>query len=298
MNSAGIIFDIIQCLIERCFQYSTNDVRHCYKLIKQHIYDEEVEKVILILHSQGAIEGSMIMDWLLAEIPSHRLKQLEVYTFGNAANHFNNPLDSDEVKDKNTLCNARIGHIEHFANSKDFVSLWGILHFMRMAEKEGLLRGYENRFRGQLFMRPGGGHQFNQHYLSNVFPLMKKQGAWEVRKLQDDDFMSMKVVNMSNYPMSTTSKPAKRALKSKGPEPVMPDKDGIVGSGPFILDQDGRVGIQLKVYEMSRLWDYRNGGLLTKEKEKKSSAKCKCKCGEAKSGELVPPIPIDDDGRL
>jgi hypothetical protein len=33
----------------------------------------------------------MVIDWLLQELPQDLLCKLEVYTFGNAANHFNNP---------------------------------------------------------------------------------------------------------------------------------------------------------------------------------------------------------------
>lgn len=33
----------------------------------------------------------MILDWLLQELPQDLLSKLEIYTFGNAANHFNNP---------------------------------------------------------------------------------------------------------------------------------------------------------------------------------------------------------------
>jgi hypothetical protein len=33
----------------------------------------------------------MILDWLLQEVPQDLLAKLEIYTFGNAANHFNNP---------------------------------------------------------------------------------------------------------------------------------------------------------------------------------------------------------------
>lgn len=47
--------------------------------------------MVLILHSQGAIEGGLVLDWLLQELPQDLLSKLEVYTFGNAANHFNNP---------------------------------------------------------------------------------------------------------------------------------------------------------------------------------------------------------------
>ncbi len=63
----------------------------CYKHIKEKLYNPQYSKVVFILHSQGSIEGSMVIDWLLQELPQDLLAKLEVYTFGNAANHFNNP---------------------------------------------------------------------------------------------------------------------------------------------------------------------------------------------------------------
>ncbi|CZS92736.1 uncharacterized protein RCO7_10220 [Rhynchosporium graminicola] len=87
----GIIFDVIQCLIQRNFTYATQDVRDCYAVVKSTLYQPHLTKVIFILHSQGGIEGGLIIDWLLQEVPQDLLAKLEVYTFGNAANHFNNP---------------------------------------------------------------------------------------------------------------------------------------------------------------------------------------------------------------
>lgn len=62
--------------------------------VKKALSDEKNTKVVLILHSQGGIEGGAIIDWLLQELPQNLLSKLEVYTFGNAANHFNNPFRS------------------------------------------------------------------------------------------------------------------------------------------------------------------------------------------------------------
>ncbi|EAA30743.2 hypothetical protein NCU06117 [Neurospora crassa OR74A] len=90
-KTAGILFDVIECLVQRNLGYATADVRICYRIIKEKLYNPQYSKVIFILHSQGAIEGSMIIDWLLQELPQNLLAKLEVYTFGNAANHFNNP---------------------------------------------------------------------------------------------------------------------------------------------------------------------------------------------------------------
>ncbi|KAK6582500.1 hypothetical protein PZA11_004908 [Diplocarpon coronariae] len=87
----GIVFDVLQCLIQRNFTYATQDVRDCYRIVKSTLYQPHLTKVVFILHSQGGIEGGLIIDWLLQELPQDLLAKLEVYTFGNAANHFNNP---------------------------------------------------------------------------------------------------------------------------------------------------------------------------------------------------------------
>lgn len=90
-RTSGILFDVVECLVQRNFGYATGDVRSCYKVMREVLYDPKKSKVVLILHSQGGIEGGMVLDWLLQEMPQDLLAKLEVYTFGNAANHFNNP---------------------------------------------------------------------------------------------------------------------------------------------------------------------------------------------------------------
>ncbi|KAI8624156.1 hypothetical protein F5Y19DRAFT_480925 [Xylariaceae sp. FL1651] len=90
-RTTGIIFDVIECLIQRNFGYATSDVRLAYKILRDKLYNPQYSKVVFILHSQGGIEGGLVLDWLLQELPQDLLAKLEVYTFGNAANHFNNP---------------------------------------------------------------------------------------------------------------------------------------------------------------------------------------------------------------
>jgi hypothetical protein len=79
--TAGIIFDLIQCLIQRNFCYSTQDIREAYVSIKDALLKNDIKKVVFILHSQGGIEGGLIIDWLLAEMPQDYLRKLEVYAF-------------------------------------------------------------------------------------------------------------------------------------------------------------------------------------------------------------------------
>ncbi|KAK2036802.1 hypothetical protein LZ31DRAFT_614116 [Colletotrichum somersetense] len=181
-ETAGIIFDIIQCLIERCFYYGTSDTRTCYALIAGALAERKRKRVILILHSQGGLEGSLILDWLLSHSSRKNLKKLEIYTFGNAANHFNNPEMEKGVR--------AIKHIEHFANSGDFVASCGVTYFIeKMSKSPSWGHGWYghtlkdlsynpkrlNSFHGNLFQLQGKwGHLLNQHYLDRILPLNHK----------------------------------------------------------------------------------------------------------------------------
>jgi hypothetical protein len=90
-RTSGVIFDIFECLIQRNFSYATGDVRACYRLVKEKLYDPKLTKVIIIMHSQGAIVGGLVLEWLLQELPQDLMGKLEVFSFGSAANRFNNP---------------------------------------------------------------------------------------------------------------------------------------------------------------------------------------------------------------
>lgn len=95
--TSGIIFDTIECLIQRNFTYATSDIRAAHREVKEALLCAELSRVVFILHSQGGIEGGMVLDWLLQELPQDLMGKLEIYTFGNAANHFNNPYTSAQA---------------------------------------------------------------------------------------------------------------------------------------------------------------------------------------------------------
>lgn len=247
------------------------------------LYAPEIKKVVLILHSQGGIEGSMILDWLLDEVPHDLLKQLEVYTFGNAANHFNNPYvdnvssvnassSSQSRRDQPTATpNRAIAHIEHYANSKDFVSRWGVLNFTRKMPHNR----FENRFMGRVFERLGKGHQFNQHYLDNIFPLDPTRSF--VREPEPGDFMDMKVVEGGDE----TGKEAREGIvQSLGATMGSTEAEArVLNDSPTAVRMQAREesfwqrarerfdvlkmtngdANGVKVRDLSRLWAYRNG---------------------------------------
>jgi hypothetical protein len=233
-RTAGVVFDLIQCLIQRALLYATQDVRECYILVKNALLDDQKKKVIFILHSQGGIEGGLIIDWLLDEMPLDKLQKLEVYTFGNLANHFSNPCRGNDPS------SPVIPHIEHYVNEKDFACRFGVLNFTRHYTQN------ENRFAGKVFINRSGGHLLNQHYLDYMFPLDKD--LRQARNAREGDFMNRKVrVRKDN-----TIKETKRAELPQG---FTVTWDSGATNGEVRLDEVPRMG------DLSRLWKYRNGQL-------------------------------------
>lgn len=319
--TSGIIFDVLQCLIQRAFNYATNDVRACYVQVKGALMDKRYTKVVFILHSQGGIEGSMILDWLLDELPQDLLHGLEIYTFGNAAGHFNNPHRSAATVPRapvksaatwpmatarlsttdnggsatsitgarasmssgsgrtvptgktqlHTLNTKAIKYIEHYANSNDFVSRWGVLWNTNPANIKSKTHPYESisTYNGRVFERAGGGHQFNQHYLDNMFPL--DDDLKRVRESREGDFMESSIcttsradgqdylVGMEQSLCGVEGMDEVVVLDADPRSPVLVDGGGGEWSLGGKSDLNAR-GKGLRVKHLSRLWLYRNGG--------------------------------------
>ncbi|KAJ5614832.1 hypothetical protein N7528_008486 [Penicillium herquei] len=232
-RTSGFVFDLIECLIQRCFSYATGDIRSAYPLVKNALLDPTCQKVVFILHSQGGIEGGLVIDWLLDALPHDLLQHLEVYTFANAANHFNNPTRKWLSKTNGLHSSGpseqdrSVGYIEHYANTVDIVAWIGVFHFINIP----------NRYMGRLFVHPGSGHLLNQHYLDPMFTL-----GPDHKVLENNSFMDMEVeTNSEKMPEDDCEQTLLPISDSQG----SPDKI------------DSQV---LRVRDFSRLWKYRNGG--------------------------------------
>jgi hypothetical protein len=233
-------------------------MRVAYAVIKANILKERNKRVVLILHSQGGIEGSLVVDWLLSELPSDMLQKLEIYTFGCAANHFNNPHRSwadqkaeQATGDTHGGNNKCIRHIEHYANNGDFVARWGVMAFT----------GLEHRFMGRVFIWSSPGHLLNQHYLNIIFPLRK-----DFTVMEDNAFMnqSIELANHGADGKARESMSESLVNFGKGTRDVCAeygDNDGeTIGlAGAQSLLKAKMNGGMPKVKELSRLWQYRNG---------------------------------------
>jgi len=201
-NRFGLVLDLVQCLIQRDLGLTNGCVKETYKQLRTHLLQRDpankdewcYKKVVVIAHSQGGLITSLALDMLFADLADDVLSRLEIYTFGNAANHFNNPPNTyTPASGGETIRFPTIKHIEHYANEFDFVSRLGVLAYhpgprSKNGEEAGFLEWsmsrrphvqegayhdtgmHDNQFAGKLFMRPGkGGHQFVMHYLDEMF---------------------------------------------------------------------------------------------------------------------------------
>ena len=75
-ESYGFTADIFECIIQRCLSYPAKDGRIAYEAVKASLVDPEVKKVVLIAHSQGGIEASLVLDRLLATLPPEMISKL------------------------------------------------------------------------------------------------------------------------------------------------------------------------------------------------------------------------------
>jgi hypothetical protein len=250
---AGIIFDVIQCIIERDFSYSTRDCRQAYRFVKEALQDPANNKVVLILHSQGAIEGSLTIDWLLADLPQHLFQKLEVYTFGAAANHFNNPALSNFpapnlVRTLSTLLREErtervIRHIEHYANEGDFVARWGVLNFTKDINYRN------NRFAGRVFeCKNASGHLLCQHYLDYMF-------KWDEQGMvaEENSFIKSLVGVEGDVAVQREDASARTISVNSGAASPTAGSEYLNGT---LANASGN---RRPVRELSRLWKYRNG---------------------------------------
>jgi hypothetical protein len=237
----GPIMDLLECMAQRDFGYMSDDIRTAYNAIKTTLLLSDVDKVVLLAHSQGGIIVAAAVDALCADLPPAAFQKLEIYTFGCAANHFSNPPRCVHVttsgmcpqclREANgsettlsgypTSNKRQIPVIEHYANGRDFVANLGVLCFVR--------RPKENEFVGKVFTDvKRGGHLFCQHYLEPMF-------SGDSRFLEEVVVVDEAVA-------------VRRAADEMGPQGAI---NGVRQSD----DAHGKT-----VRELSRLWWYKDGG--------------------------------------
>lgn len=182
-------------MIQRDLGYTSRCVRDTYQELRSALLLKNAtnttwahRKVVVIAHSQGALILSLVLDMLYADLADEVVGRLEVFTFGCAANHFNNPPNTYNPGTPTATRCPTIKHLEHYANEYDFVARFGVLAYRPdtsatrsvTAGRDSFLTwgsakrtatvgtggaDGENQFAGKIFLRKGGsGHQFVGHY--------------------------------------------------------------------------------------------------------------------------------------
>ncbi|KAI1472077.1 uncharacterized protein F4812DRAFT_467905 [Daldinia caldariorum] len=308
-RTSGIIFDLIECIIQRSFGYATTDVRLVYKILKDKLYNPQYTTVVFIIHSQGGIEGGLVIDWLLQEVPQDLLAKLEVYTFGNAANHFNNPhrhqssqeaqvkhphilndmfqrfphftgdiektgiktgfenplshpalsndQGSSELESHGAALDRAIGHIEHYAHTGDFVALWGVLHFITNTRASAEIP----RFVGRLFAHHATGHLLSQHYLNDMFPLAKNAFGEFTGCAESNEFMDSIISLPGQGEGDNIIQAIREGLGHSfaALDHIALPKSDVSVQGRLIEREISILNGPVRVRDLSRLWQYRNG---------------------------------------
>jgi hypothetical protein len=186
------------------------------------------------------------------------VQKLEIYTFGSAANHFNNPhrtavyAEAAEKKSVIQHNSKAVRHIEHYAHDGDFVARWGVLSFTRM----------KSRYMGRVFTRSGMGHLLNQHYLNSMFPLGK-----DGRVIEENPFMEADVTFSSEGTLEKVKDGVLETFWNGGNgisgavvENVNSPVEPVSVKRAESLLKATLANKKAKVRHFSRLWEYRDGG--------------------------------------
>lgn len=257
-RSFGVIFDIIECLVQRNFNCETYDIRVTYEALKDALEDPDrrLDKVVVLCHSQGGILVSLALERLYANLPAACFDKLEVYTFGSAAAHFYNPLRTVPPHDnvsaavephvpmpRRDLSNHYIRTVEHYCNEYDLVPQWGVLYHMSKGKRT---------YSGRAFVRKcATGHLFDVHYLAPYFPLLKLK-----KNMDDSTLFINEHVDVDNWdtPLLRASSLLAEVSPSSSDSSINSEDETPSTNGP---KTNGKV--EVKVRDVSRLWRYVGG---------------------------------------
>ncbi|KAH6703202.1 hypothetical protein BKA61DRAFT_494289 [Leptodontidium sp. MPI-SDFR-AT-0119] len=253
-STYGVLFDLIHTIIQRHLGYVTASTRECYKALRSELHSPHTAKIFLILHGEGAIIGSRALDLLLQELPHELFSKLEIYTFGSASTHFNNPYQSTPPGVRPPIAQTRVlGHIEHYTLSQDIATLIGPLRSTSSTETSSSMETRSEvtnpNFAGRIFEIEGSGFLFNGDYMNTIFPLPLPGNSPEASMVME----TIPVIQKNSQRDSPQLVDSAGDLESEfGFENREREKQRSRGGRSVPI---GR----FKVKDLSRLWQYRDG---------------------------------------
>lgn len=132
----GIHKDLAECIMGRTFNIKADVTKRLSEQLLADIQDDDIEKIVIIAHSQGGIISSNLLKGLHCQCAEEIEDKVELYTFASAADENTNDFFRQE----------------HFANTLDYVAQIGVI---RHAEDTN----------GPLYTTDKTGHLLNIHYL-------------------------------------------------------------------------------------------------------------------------------------
>ena len=156
--SDSLVIDLFEAFIGKETHQLTEASTVALYTICSKLLDENINKVIIIAHSQGTVIISKVLNSLykLGLNKIKYLNKLEIYCFSNCASNMK-------------YLNCNLPYMEHFANENDFIAKLGC---NCPKEVEQFIS-----IDGKIFINKNGtGHMLNSHYLNNFsynYPLSK-----------------------------------------------------------------------------------------------------------------------------
>jgi len=147
--TTGLLFDFAQCVVG-LLSYKTRPSTQLAKSLLTSFSRSPTVKVILVVHSMGAIIAANAIKYLIRKGLTKDLYRLELYTFGSPAVEFLHVIDKGTMK--------RAPFYEHYVNTHDY---FGSIGALRLVDAHWWAVG-------RVFTRERRGHFFGEHYLTGI----------------------------------------------------------------------------------------------------------------------------------
>jgi len=155
----SVFVDLLECAIGKRWRRSMSPARKALEPITKALNNPEIERVILISHSQGTIITANILRELADDKgkqyikPFEQMRKLEIYAFANCAD------DMQYIDDLKSTTGRSVPYIENFANENDLVARLGMISPRK--------NFWDINIDGDYYIRKSAwGHLFNIHYLN------------------------------------------------------------------------------------------------------------------------------------
>ncbi|KAK3991511.1 hypothetical protein QBC44DRAFT_286720 [Cladorrhinum sp. PSN332] len=142
MPTWGMPLDMVCMMLQRCMMMPSQVRRNLYAQMRTALLDDNMNRCVIMCHNDSCVLVSQAVSQLYCDLPSEKMRKLEIYTFGSAASEFmlpagesmmeSSPMHPNNGSDLHMMDNERKGvHVEHFAMVNDPFAQMGVLQSVR-----------------------------------------------------------------------------------------------------------------------------------------------------------------------